>query len=134
MSDIIPIEELYGGRDSDSLSMCLKEVINSCLVEGLENKLKNVPITSKDDGIMKELYNKRTKVIETLHQAGYLAVVSNDIENEYSGKNTGWRLNDRGLEPVPDKLKTQGKPLHWRGDISYSNYKLWVILPDTLEP
>lgn len=133
MSDIISIDELYGKKEINGLSSCLKQVINTCLVEGIENKISKVAITSKDESIMKELFEKRKEVISSLHDAGYVSVITSDIDTEESTKNTGWRLSERGLEPIPSKLKTQGNNLHWRGDVTYANYRLWVMLPDTLE-
>lgn len=123
MGGITPKNDNKG--NSAGLSVCTQQVINACISEGVESGAEAVLITSPKKEIMEELFTKRQLVLANLREAGYTVVVS---EFDPSIANNGWSLHDRPIERVPDKLKTGGKPLHVRAEISAKSYKLWVYL------
>lgn len=113
--------------DNTSLSLEAVQVIESRILRGKRENAEKVRIFSSKEDIQKELYNKRQLVLDYLYSKGYVAVV--ESVKDTSIMNNGWGLTPRPLEEVPEKLMTQGKPLHYRGEFTEKNYRLWVYLP-----
>lgn len=124
MNTIVTIDELHQGSSPDVLSPLLVDTINELLKEGKENGEHNVTITSTNDNVLKELYDKRKTVMRLLTLSGYSYSTNSDTFMEES-TNIGWDLAPRVFEDVPDKL-LQGKNYAVRGNFSYKNFRLWV--------
>jgi len=124
MNAIVTIEELHQGSNTEGLSPLLIDTINELLREGKEKGEHDITITSTDDNILKELYDKRKLVMRLLTLSGYSYSTNSDTFMEESA-NIGWDLPPRVFEEVPDKL-LQGKNYAVRGNFSYKNFRLWV--------
>lgn len=112
--------------DGTPLSLEATQVIESRILRGKREKADKVQIFSSKDSIQRELYEKRQLVLDYLYSKGYVAVV--ESVKDIDIMNNGWGLTPRPLEKVPEKLMTQGKPLHYRGEFTEKNYRLWVYL------
>lgn len=112
--------------DGTPLSLEATQVIESRILRGKREKVAKVQIFSSKDSIQRELYEKRQLVLDYLYSKGYVAVVESVKDTDIM--NNGWGLTPRPLENVPEKLMTKGNPLHYRGEFTEKNYRLWVYL------